>query len=173
MAKKSNSKRNKSTIKIETLNVLREKYQLLEKKYSLPDFKRLNEEFDVGKIEFNEETPLRDIRKGIITKFFSILSFIELLINPTNGSMFYMYLVRGLEAADKEKLKNLFDKLGSIEIESFKLDVKYSEAEEAKFIKQKFDEWGKEIKPVLSETIDRLGINWKKISTKKEKSYFG
>jgi len=169
MVKKSES----NIIKLESEEDLKDNYNKLKKKYSLPEFKVLNEEFDIGKIDFNHDTVLRDVRKGIIAKCFSILSFIELLINPTSGSMFYMYLVRGLDAADKEKLKELFDKLGSIEIDSFKLDVKYSEAEEAKFIKAKTAEWDKEIKPILLNIVDRLSINWKKISIKKEKSYFG
>ncbi|MEK6890849.1 MAG: hypothetical protein AABX03_01800 [Nanoarchaeota archaeon] len=169
---KKKSKSDKNTIEIQ-INTIKDSYEVLRKKYSLPDFKTLNEEFDIGKLEFNQQTLLRDVRKGIISKFFSILSFIELLINPSNGSMFYMYLVRGLDNVDKENLKALFDKIGEVEIDSFKLDVKYSEAEEARFIKEKTIEWEKEIKPVLSETIVRLGVNWKKISTKKEKSYFG
>lgn len=166
------SKKKKSNFELEN-NQLQIKYEVLKKKYSLPSFKELNEEFDISKVDPSTETILRDIRKGIISKFFSILSFIELLINPSNGSMFYMYLVRGLDTNDKEKLKKLFDKLGYVEIKSFKLDIEYSEKGEAEFIKNSLKVWNNEIQQDLSDIIKKLDINWSKISSKKERSYFG
>ena len=154
------------------MNEIKNKYKELQKKYSLPSFEQLNEEFDIGKSDFNNETILRDIRKAIVTKAFSILSFTELLLNPSNGSMFYMFLVKGINSKEKEILNNLFEKLGDIEIDSFKLDINYNEKKEAEFINEKFKKW-QEIKPEIDKVIESLSKGWNTRGIKKEKSYFG
>lgn len=151
---------------------LKEIYEELNKKYKLPSFKELNEEFDIGKAEFNEYTLLRDIRKTIMIKFSSSLQLIELLLNPSNGSMFNMLLTRGIESQEKIILEKLFDTLGQIEIKSYSLEIEYSEKAEADFIKTAIEEW-KKVSKELNDIIKKLGENWKKGNSKKEKSYFG
>mgnify|MGYP001601359019 CR=1 FL=1 len=157
---------------INELDQIKEKYLELQKKYQLPVFEQLNEEFDTGKTEFNQDTILRDVRKSMVNKFFAILSFTELLLNPSNGSMFYMFLVKGVNSKEKEILNGLFDKLGDIEIDSFGLDINYSEKAEAKFISEKYKAW-QEIKKELVQVLDSLKKNWGSRATKKEKTYFG
>jgi len=151
---------------------LKKKYELLKKKYNLPGFKELDEEFDILKADSDSETLLREIRKAMILKFSAVLNFIELLLNPTSGSMFYMFLVRGINGIDKSIMDKLFEKLGEIELTSFRLDVNYSEEKEADFIKSEFASW-QGIKPELTKILDSLQENWKKTVSKKEKSYFG
>ena len=151
---------------------LKEVYDELNKKYKLPSFKELNEEFDIGKAEFNEHTALRDIRKTIMVKFSSSLQLTELLLNPSNGSMFNMLLTRGIESQEKIILEKLFDTLGQIEIKSYTLDIEYSEKAEAEFIKNSSEEW-KKVSKELNSIIKKLGENWKKDNSKKSKSYFG
>lgn len=147
-------------------------YQTLQKKYSLPKFDELDKEFDITKTDFNEPTILRDIRKTMIAKIFSVLTFTEMMLNPTNGSMFHMMMTRNMSSSDKEKISKIFEKLGEVEIESFSLDIDYSEKKEAEFIKYCMKTWT-QVKPDLNNIIDNLKINWKSIVTKKEKSYFG
>lgn len=156
----------------EELEILKEKYEKLKQKYGLPEFKELDEEFEISKIGSYSETTLRDIRKAMCEKLSLTLNLIELLLNPANGSMFYMYLIRWINGKEKEKLNNLFEKLGEIEIDSLELEVNYSEEKEANFINANLKKW-KEIKPNLAEVISSFKDNWKKSVTKKEKSYFG
>ena len=151
---------------------LKKKYSILMNKYNLPGFKELDEEFDILKIDSNSETLLREVRKLMILKFSAVLNFIELILNPTNGSMFHMFLVKGINNFDKKIMDNLFERLGEIELNSFKLDINYSEESEAEFIKSKFEIW-QEIKPELTKILDSLQDNWNKTAYKKEKSYFG
>jgi len=154
----------------EDAETIREKYSELKKKYNLPEFEELNEEFDIVKVDSNSETMLRDIRKSMMAKFSSILQFTELALNPANASMFYMYLVKGLN--DKEKLSELFNQLGSIEIMSYERDVEYDEKKEAEFIIGTFKKW-KQMQPDVRKMILSLKENWNKKSTEKSKSYFG
>lgn len=157
----------------EDLESFKEAYEKLSKKYSLPCFKDLNEDFDIGKIDCcNSETLLREIRKAMISKFASLLQLTELLLNPSNGSMFHMFLVKGINNSEKEKLNKLFETLGSIQIESFSLDLTYNEKKEAEFINFSFSEW-KNMNPDLKIIISSLKENWRKTTSKKSKSYFG
>ena len=108
----------------------------------------------------------------IITKLSSWLNIIELLLNPSSGSMFHMFLVSGINGVDKEILNNIFDKLGEIEINSFELEIYYNEEKEAEFIRETVKKW-EILKPELKKVIDCLKTNWRKKSDKKNKSYFG
>ena len=157
----------------EDLEEFKEEYAKLAKKYSLPNFKDLNEKFDIGKIDCcNSETLLREVRKSMISKFGSLLQFVELLLNPSNGSMFHMFLVKGVNGTEKEKLNKLFETLGAIQIKSFSLDIEYNEKREAEFIKSSFKDW-EEIKPDLKAIVTSLKENWRKTTDSKKKSYFG
>lgn len=157
----------------EDIETFKEEYDKFSKKHSLPNFKDLNEDFDIGKIDCcNSETLLREVRKSMISKFGSLLQFVELLLNPSNGSMFHMFLVKGVNNDEKEKLNKLFEDLGTIQIESFSLDISYNEKKEAEFIKSSFNEW-KKMNPNLKSIITSLKENWKKSTSSKKKSYLG
>ena len=163
----------KKEIEIENpIELLKSEYKKLSDKYNLPSYKEMDEDFDINKIDSIEDTLLRDIRKLMFSKFASVLNFVELLLNPTNGSMFHMYLVKGINTEEKNSLNNLFESLGSIEIESFSLDINYSEKNEAAYIKESYEKWQK-MKPELDKIISSIKLNWKKVSSKKEKSYYG
>ena len=157
----------------EEVETIKQEYEKLSKKYKLPNFKELNEDFDVGKIDCcNTETILRDLRKIMVGKFASLLQLVELLLNPSNGSMFHMFLVKGVNGNEKEDLNKLFQILGTIQIDSFSLDISYSEKAESNFIISSFKSWN-EIKPLLITIINSLKKNWKEKTNKKNKSYFG
>ena len=152
---------------------MKKEYEKLREKYKLPEYKILNEEFDVEKVAENEtETLLREIRKLIMEKVIAYLRFIELLLNPTNAPMFFFALLKGLEASDKKILDNLYTKLGRIEIEVIDIDNDYSEKNEAEFIKKIFKEW-QEVKEEMRTVSKALQQGWDKKSEKKEKSYVG
>jgi len=156
----------------EDAETIREKYKELVEKYKLPNFEEVNKDFDIIKVDCDSETILRDIRKVVVSKFSSVLQFVELLLNPTNGSMFHMYLVKGVRESEKKTLNKLFKQLGNLEIDSYLRDVTYEEKAEAEFIKDKFKIW-KKMQPEITEIINSLKENWEKESSKKEKSYFG
>ncbi|MEM4625342.1 MAG: hypothetical protein QXJ28_01050 [Candidatus Pacearchaeota archaeon] len=151
---------------------LKDLYIKLQKKYQLPSYEELNEYFEISKSEFDRDTLIRDIRKSITSKIFSAITFVELLLNPSNASMFYMFLVKGIGPSEKEILNKVFNKLGEIQIESFYLELDYNEEKEAEFVKNTFVEW-KSIIFDLTKVIDVLKLNWKKDGMKKSRSYFG
>lgn len=157
----------------EKLDKLKKDYSELEKKYNLPSFKEINEEFDIEKIqEIETETLLREIRKIIMDKVIAYLRFIEMLLNPGQGPMFFFALLKGLDNGDKKLLEDLYTKLGRLEIEVIEIDNDYSEKGEAEFILHIFKEW-KDIKENMKKISKSLRKSWDKKTERKEKSYVG
>lgn len=156
----------------EELETIKEKYEEAKSKHNLPNFEQMNDDFDISKIECDTETILRDVRKAIISKFSSWLTFIETLINPSGGTMFHMYLVKSIGEKERKILSEIFSELGEIEIQAIELEIQYDEKKEAEFVNINFKKWQEMKKPLL-EITGSLKDNWKKETIKKEKSYFG
>jgi len=155
------------------LDRLKKDYETLAKKYKLPDYKTLNEEFDIEKVAEQEtDTLLREIRKVIMDKVIAYLRFIELLLNPSQAPMFFFALLKGLDNDDKKLLEELYTKLGKLEIEVIEVDNDYSEKGEAEFIKRISAKW-KEVKEGMKKISKSLKLSWEKKTEKKEKSYLG
>lgn len=155
------------------LKELKKDYLVLQKKYSLPAFQQLNEEFDIEKVaEHETDCLLREIRKAIMDKAIAYLRFIEMLLNPTNAPMFFFALVKGLTAQDKRSLERIYEKLGSFEIDVIELDCRYNEKDEAEFIKKIAVEW-KDIGNEMIKLVEILRRNWSQKSGKSNRGYFG
>lgn len=170
--KEKKEKKSEINVCIDEVSTIKQKYLEIQKSNKLPSFDELNEEFDISKVDCDSPTLAREIRKAMIVKFSSVMQFVELLLNPSTGSTFNMYLVRGVNGTEKEILNELFEILGELEIDSIALDIKYNEKNEIVFIKEKFQIW-KDMQPKLMKIADSLKLNWKKVQLKKQKSYFG
>ncbi len=155
------------------LEELKKEYGKLAGKYKLPDYRILNEEFDIEKVqELETDTLLREIRKVIMDKVISYLRFAELLLNPSNAPMFFFAILKGVDSADKKTLEEIYTKLGRLEIEVINVDNDYSEKGEAEFILHVFGEW-QEIKESMRKVSAALQSGWDRKSERKEKSYLG
>lgn len=155
------------------LENLKKEYGKLEKKYNLPSYKELNEEFDIEKVqELETDTLLREVRKVIMDKVVSYLRFTELLLNPSNAPLFFFAILKGIDSSDKKILDEIYTRLGRLEIQVIDVDNDYSEAREAEFILHVFKEW-KEVKDGMRTVSRALQRGWEKKTEKKEKSYLG
>ncbi len=157
----------------DSLKILKKDYEKLKHKYNLPQFKELNEKFDIEKVAENEtDYLLRDIRKSIVDKIITYLRFIEMLMNPSNAPLFFLALVKGLTHHDKKILEKIYGKLGQFEIEAIGLDCRYNEKAEADFIKEITKEW-KEIEEEMLKLVEVLRKNWKQKSRQNNRGYCG
>ncbi len=154
------------------LNELRKDYNKLKEKYGLPEFSELNELFEVEEIESCEtEFLIRKIRRVISDKIAGYLKFVETILNPSNAPMFFFKMIKKLDSDDKNVLTNIYEELGGFEIEIIKLDLSYSEIEEAEFIKKISNKFNI-IRKQLSKIIDKLG-NGPNANQNNVGSYFG
>lgn len=156
-----------------SLEDLKKNYELLRKQYGLPEFKLLNENFDIENILIYEgDLLIKKIRKQITEKIYSYLRLFEVILNPSNAPLFIFNLLKSMSVEDKDKAQKLYRDLSKFEIDSFELEVIYNPKKEAQMIKEIYDSW----QPLSKELIDfflNLKNKYNFDSKKSEKSYFG
>lgn len=154
---------------------LRKEYALLSKKYKLPEFDKLNEDFEIEKLE-NKETAyfVRAVRKVVMEKIVNSLSFLEMLMNPVNVPRMYLICVKSLNQKDMNSIERIYGVFSDIILSALQLEIEYSEKHEAEMINQVYEKWNSVKKP-FNEIISRLKCSslLNPESIKKEKSYFG
>lgn len=152
---------------------LKKEYEVLAKKYNLPSFKEMNEDFGIERIaEVETDILLREIRKVVADKLYNYLRFIEGILNPTNAPMFVFSIIKALGKEEKDKFSEIYKKLAKIEIALFEIDVQFFEEKEAKFVKDSYGIW-QEIKKDALEIIKAIKRNWDNKAETKDKGYFG
>ncbi len=155
------------------LENLKENYEKLRKKYKLPNFQQLNEDFDVERIAEKEtDFLLREIRKVMVDKALSYLRFFEYWINPSSAPMFILSLSKTLSSGTMKTIDSLYKELVEVELEVIGIDNIYSEKKEAVFIIKLAKEW-KSVKENVADIAKTLKTAWKQKAGKKERSYFG
>jgi hypothetical protein len=152
------------------LEELKKNYSILEKKYKLPSFKELNEDFGIEILRKGEELLLRSVRKIMLEKIVNSLGFVEMLLNPVNAPRMYFVYLKSVSSEDKKDLDKIYSVLSDIVLASSKLEIEYSEKGEAEMITKIVKDWNS-IKTAFIRIIERMQ---KPVSTPtKEKSYFG
>ena len=153
------------------LSDLKKNYAVFEKKYKLPSFKDLNEDFEIEKIEKESDNLLRVIRKTMMEKIVNSLNFLEMLLNPVNAPRIYIVYINGMSIEDKKTIDNIYSSLGDLNLVSLSLEIKYNEKAEADGIKNIFEKWNS-----VKDDFSRIFSNMNKPvvnNIKREKTYFG
>ena len=153
------------------LEDFKNKYKILQKKYKLPEFKVLNEDFEIEKIDRESDTMLRVVRKFIMEKIVNSMSFLEMLINPMNTHRMYLPYIKTMGSEDRKRIDVIYSKLAELSVSSLELEIDYDEKKEADLIILVFSEWEK-----LKEPFRKILGNVKKpaVGVKKENNgYFG
>jgi len=152
---------------------LKKEYRILQEKYNLPSFEKLNEDFQIEKATESEtDFILKEVRKSVTDKFFNYLRFIESILTPSNAPMFVFAITKTLGTRDREKLIELYKKIAKVDIDLIELDIEYSEEKEADAIKKYYEMW-QEIKKELLEIVDVIKKNWDNKLEDNGKGYFG
>ena len=158
---------------LSNLDLLKENYLEIQKEYSLPEFDKLNEDFNIEKIAESETDFLvREIRKYVTDKFSNYLRFIETILNPVNAQFFVFSFIKTLGSSEKETLSEIYKKLAKKEVEVIELDIKFSEEKEAEFVKDSYKIW-QDIKEDLLKIIGVVKKNWDIKVENNGKHYFG
>lgn len=157
-----------------TIEEIKSEYEALKKKYSLPSFNELAEEFDIEKLAEKEKTSflLRDTRRVINEKLSAYFHLFETFRNPGTAPMFVILMLKNATETDAKTIEDLYKKMAKLEIESIKLDTIYNENLEAEFIKKISVEWQK-IKKQIFDLIERFDSNFDSNSKETRKGYYG
>lgn len=152
------------------LKELKKKYDELASKHQLPGFSELNENFEIEKIRRGDETLLRTIRKTMMEKVVNTMGFLEFILNPVNAPRVYLAYIRSITQDDKKAIENVYESLAELMTAALKLEIDYSEKEEAEMIKQISKKW-EGIKPGFRKIVADMEKPAK--FEKKERSYYG
>jgi len=163
----------KGTDDTANLDKLKQEYEELKLKYSLPEFYELNKLFDIEETDVDTDFLLRKIRRTISERITAYSRFVDLILNPSNAPMFFFKLIKKIDSKDKEVLNEIYNILGNLEIKILTLDLDYSEEKEVDFIKKTFEIFDKKVRLNFLEVIKKLENC--EIDCKKEngRSYFG
>ncbi len=155
-----------------SLEKLKESYEVFKKKYTLPQFSELNKLFDIEDVDPDTDLLLRKIRRIVSDRLAGYSRFVEILLNPSNAPMYFFDLIKKFDNKDRESLKKIYNDLINFELELLKLDLNYSEKNEAEFIIKANNIFNNEIRLNLLEIMNKLT---KQEATKKtnESAYFG
>lgn len=155
------------------LEKLKKDYEKISKKFSLPSFQQLNEEFEIERIADREtDILLREVRKAITEKAIAFLRFMELMINPSSAPFFMLSIIKHFNSSDKKTVEKIYRELCEFEIKAINLDFRYSEKAEAEFIKYALKKW-QSLKEDLDEMSKIIERAWNASFEKKERNYFG
>src|SRR3989344_4145565 len=154
-----------------SLQELKKQYEKLKKKYNLPTFSELNEDFEIEKLqERDTDTLSREIRRAMADRNLVYLRFVEMFQNPSQAPMFFLALVKGFDLDNKQLLDELYLDLGKFELKSIGLDNEYDEKKDVEFIKKFYKEW-QQVKEKFGKFLKALEKSWEKKVEKKEKGY--
>ena len=154
------------------LSELKNNYSEIEKKYKLPSFDRLNQDFEIDKIDKESEHLVRTVRKVVFEKIINSLNFLELLQNPVNAPRTYLPYLRSMSVEDKKTIEEIYSSLGELSLAALELEIEFSDKREAELIKRAFDVWNSHkirFKKIVAGIAKPINNN----VARKEKSYFG
>ncbi|MBW2978251.1 hypothetical protein KY331_05375 [Candidatus Woesearchaeota archaeon] len=143
----------------------KKKLEGLLKKYKLPSFKELDDEFEISTIE-KKEFFLREIRRKIAEKIEAYGKLFEsvLQIEPT---IITLNELTAFSESDKEELYKIFRKLMVIDRGSIETSIDENDKKTAEFIKNTCKEW-QDLKKELLPFVQKLKKSWMKETKIKE-----
>jgi len=151
-------------------------YNRIKKKHgSLPDFKDVNNQFELSSSkDFPEDKEffLRNIRRKINERFVNLSRFIEEVLNPNPGSIVGITESKNFDNGDREKLRVLLKKLMLFERKSLLLEIDFDDSKEVEFINEILDKW-KKIKKDFEPFIRKMMKSWDSKDEKQTNHYFG
>ncbi len=151
---------------------IEKEYAALSKKYKLPDFKSLDEEFEASSFD-SEKFLLKGIIRKIAEKLELYIDLIGSLVHPDGSSISSMYEIRFFSDNEKNEMYILFKKMMKCYRNAIEEILANDAKEQAQFLNSFFAEW-MEMKKSLRRHISRMKESWEKESTIEEDlGYFG
>ncbi len=153
------------------LAAIKSAYAVFEKKYGLPEFKAVNEQFELEKIEQESECFLRVVRKVMMDKVVNSLGFFDMLLNPVNAPRIYLSFIKSMNMEEKASIDKLYNEFGELSLACLALELEYREESEAEMIRRVFTSWNA-VKPEFAALLTKIHKPLV-TSSKRERSYFG
>ena len=139
-------------------NNIKKDYEGLAKKYNLPSFDSLNNEFEIITIE-KEDFLLREIRRKIDEKIELYIKFLESLLQPDTVSLSDIYEYRFFDDKERHDIFELFRKLMFFSRYSIETSITEDNKKSAEFINRLWEEW-EDLKNKFSSLVKKTKEDW-------------
>ena len=153
----------------------KERYEELSKKYKLPSYEELDNEFELLYFQNIMEIsfPLRYVRRRIGDRVNWFIGFFQGILNPNPSSLINLEESKFFSKEDKDKIVSLVKEMVIFERENLMLDLAQDEKKDAEFIKKGIEKWA-EFKKEIEPYCVKLKEGWKAETSEEEKEeYFG
>ena len=150
---------------------IKAEYEKLRKKHTgLPEYNKLNDDFEISNIDYPNFL-LREVRHKMIEKIIDFAKVFEDLI--TAESFVNMHELKAFVSEDRKKIFDLFKELMKINREALALRLVEDDKINAKFIAETFQKW-QLLKKEINPTLQKLKSAWDTdIDIKQKLTYFG
>lgn len=155
-----------------TMTNIEKAYKELAKRYRLPDYAKINDEFELCFIE-KEEFLLRQVIRTMIERSEFFTTLIDSVLHPDGSQLAPLHECRLFSEKEKEELYALYKALMKHHRAALVVNVMRGEKEEAMFISGFFKEW-ESLRPKLIVMASKIQQSWENDTTIKEVlEYFG
>lgn len=154
------------------LEDFKKEYSKLKEQHSLPEFDKLNKDFQIERsADAETDYLIREIRKTVSDKIANYLRFFEAFMNPSAAPLFIHHIIKNLGQEEMSIIKETYKKLSKREIDLIGLDLEFNEDKEAKFINETVIEWDG-IKEDLKKVLEHIDKMWNSETGKNNNGYF-
>ena len=144
---------------------IEKEYKKFREKYTLPEFKEIDDEFEISLLECTDFL-LRNVRRKIMEKITLMLTCIEEIIQPETN-LRSMTELKAVSQSTKNKAFSIYKNLMIAERSSLEFDISSTDEKEAEFIMFILKKW-KELKPDMLILIEKIKEVWKREQSPEE-----
>ncbi|MBI2499031.1 hypothetical protein HYV88_02205 [Candidatus Woesearchaeota archaeon] len=154
---------------------IKNQYAVLSKKYKLPSWKELDNEFELlyftSLVEISHV--LRFIRRRINDRVSMFIHNLQGFLQPNPGSPISLEEANFLDEEEKKKVAVILRELMNLERRNSLLDLNFDEKKDAEFINDAVKRWF-ELKKDISKIINKVKKGWEsKVKEYSKEEYFG
>ena len=148
--------------------MIEEKYNRLKAKYNLPDFREINNAFEISLIE-KDEFLLREIRRKLADKIAFFAGIMGGSVSPDSvpGALIEF---GNIDDEDAKKVFDIYKKLMYWERYSAQNSALGDDKKDAEFIRAFYEAW-KTLRNEIAEILGELKESWKKKAKKEDGEY--
>ena len=151
---------------------IEKQYNELRKKLRLPDFKELDNGFEISDLE-ETNFLLRAVVRRIAEKLDFYTTMLEEVLQPDTSNLYAMHETSYLDEDEKKKMYNLYGKLMNLNRRSIEVSLGHNQINEAEFINEVLSEW-KNLRVELLKYVRKMKDSWKtEADTKEDIGYLG
>ena len=134
-------------------------YNELKKRHKLPEFREIDNEFEISDLE-DTNFLLRAVIRRIAERLDFYATVLQETLQPDTSNLYAMHETRFFDEDEKRQMYNLYTTLMNCNRQSIEVSLGHNEKEDADFINNIYNDW-KEFKQELLKYVNKMKASWK------------